>query len=257
MSDEAAPAEECKCEAGAPKWVVTFGDMMSLLLCFFVLLLSFSTTDVVKYREMAGSMKEAFGIMASIPDTQIPAGQTIVAQHIQLPPAMTALVTVRATAMRMDDSSSDVEMEAGADWVRIKVDGDTLFESGEYRVREGAGAILDDIGDLANEFDGTIIIEGHTDTDGPNDSRFRDDEGYLGNYELGALRAVSVLDYLVRQKNVDRQKLVPLSHGDARPRETNEIAQGKARNRRVEFEFRAGANAFNSDVGNEIRPGDR
>nr|WP_279382572.1 OmpA family protein [Acanthopleuribacter pedis] len=148
-------------------------------------------------------------------------------------------------------------MEAGADWVRIKVDGDALFESGEYRVREGAGVILDEIGDLANEFDGTIIIEGHTDTDGPANSRFNEADDYLGNYELGALRAVSVLDYLVRQKNVDRQKLVPLSHGGARPRETNDLTEGKARNRRVEFEFRAGAEAHNDDIGNEIKPGDQ
>jgi len=56
---------ECECEqeecpAGAPAWVMTFADLMSLLMCFFVLLLSFSEMDVIKFQQIAGSMKAAF-----------------------------------------------------------------------------------------------------------------------------------------------------------------------------------------------------
>ncbi|CAM2067085.1 OmpA family protein [Sulfidibacter corallicola] len=259
MSDEAPapPPEPCKCEAGAPRWVVTFGDMMSLLLCFFVLLLSFSTTDVIKYRELTGSLKDAFGMVRSEPETQIPAADNIVATQLEIPLSLTMLVTVRAKAVRMENSNSELEMEAGADWVRIKVDGDALFESGQYTIKPGAGSILDGVGDIINEFQGTVMIEGHTDSDAPTSVRFQNKEGYLGNYDLGSLRAISVLDYLVRRKNVDRSMLVPVSFGDSKPRETNDLPEGRARNRRVEFEFRASAQAFNPELGETIRPGDQ
>ncbi|MGD8702816.1 MAG: flagellar motor protein MotB, partial [Desulfosarcina sp.] len=55
--------QECPpCEKGAPRWMTTFGDLMSLLLCFFVLLLSFSEMDRQKYKVVAGSMERAFGM---------------------------------------------------------------------------------------------------------------------------------------------------------------------------------------------------
>ncbi len=59
-------AEKCKCppqEAGAPAWMVTFADLMSLLVCFFVLIVSFSIQDKVKLQVVAGSLKEAFGVV--------------------------------------------------------------------------------------------------------------------------------------------------------------------------------------------------
>lgn len=59
--------EECKCPpAGLPAWMGTFADLMSLLMCFFVLLLSFSEMDVLKFKQIAGSMKFAFGVQNKI-----------------------------------------------------------------------------------------------------------------------------------------------------------------------------------------------
>ena len=57
---------ETEVSEGAPAWVVTFGDLMSLLLCFFVLLLSFSEMDRAVYKQVAGSLREAFGVQRKI-----------------------------------------------------------------------------------------------------------------------------------------------------------------------------------------------
>ena len=65
-------------DKGAPRWVVTFGDLMSLLLCFFVLLLSFSEMDRQKYKMVAGSMAKAFGIQREIKAYDSPKGATMV-----------------------------------------------------------------------------------------------------------------------------------------------------------------------------------
>jgi len=78
VSDE-APAKPV--EEGLPAWVMTFADLMSLLMCFFVLLLSFSEMDVSKYKEMAGSLKNAFGVQRDIKVREPPKGINVIARE--------------------------------------------------------------------------------------------------------------------------------------------------------------------------------
>jgi chemotaxis protein MotB len=66
---------------GAPAWMATFADLMSLLVVFFVLLLSFSEMDVIRYKQLAESMKDAFGVQRELPLEQIPMGTSIIAQN--------------------------------------------------------------------------------------------------------------------------------------------------------------------------------
>ncbi|HBF08151.1 MAG TPA: type VI secretion system protein TssL [Gammaproteobacteria bacterium] len=73
--------DECECPAGLPAWLATFADLMSLLMCFFVLLLSFSEMDVQKYKQVAGSMASAFGVQNLIKTKDIPKGTSIIAQE--------------------------------------------------------------------------------------------------------------------------------------------------------------------------------
>lgn len=79
MSEETL---EKKCPpAGAPAWMATFADLMSLLMCFFVLLLSFSEMDVLKFKQLAGSMQEAFGVQRDIKTKEIPKGTSVIAKE--------------------------------------------------------------------------------------------------------------------------------------------------------------------------------
>ncbi|MCW8983587.1 MAG: flagellar motor protein MotB [Gammaproteobacteria bacterium] len=79
--------EECECEevkcppAGAPAWVMTFADLMSLLMCFFVLLLSFSEIEASKFKQIAGSMEKAFGVQREVRANESPKGISIIAQE--------------------------------------------------------------------------------------------------------------------------------------------------------------------------------
>ncbi|MCP4075649.1 MAG: OmpA family protein [Gammaproteobacteria bacterium] len=77
-------SEECECpvcEEGLPPWLATFADLMSLLMCFFVLLLSFAEMDVLKYKQVAGAMKMAFGVQRDVIATEIPKGTSVIAQQ--------------------------------------------------------------------------------------------------------------------------------------------------------------------------------
>ncbi len=75
MSDAPPPPPQ---DEGLPAWVMTFADLMSLLMCFFVLLLSFSEMDVAKFKQLAGSMEKAFGVQREIKAKEIPKGTSII-----------------------------------------------------------------------------------------------------------------------------------------------------------------------------------
>ena len=93
MSDDAPPTEP---EEGAPVWVMTFADLMSLLMCFFVLLLAFSEMDALKFKQISGSMQFAFGVQRDIKAKEIPKGTSIVAKEFSPgKPDPSALTEVR------------------------------------------------------------------------------------------------------------------------------------------------------------------
>ncbi|MFT5133614.1 MAG: chemotaxis protein MotB [Gammaproteobacteria bacterium] len=130
MSDQPPPK---KAEAsGAPAWVMTFADLMSLLMCFFVLLLSFSDMDLSKYKQVAGSMKNAFGVQREIKTMDMPKGTSVIAQEFSPGrPSPTPLNVIRQNSI--DDTKQTLEF---TDVTTKKEEGDD-DESGE----DGDGAI--------------------------------------------------------------------------------------------------------------------
>ena len=101
--------QKCKCPAGIPAWVLTFADLMSLLMCFFVLLLSFAEMDVQKFKQIAGSMKMAFGVQRDIKAVEIPKGINIVAKEFSpSPPQPTVINEVRQVTS--DDTQQELKL---------------------------------------------------------------------------------------------------------------------------------------------------
>jgi chemotaxis protein MotB len=78
-------------EEGVPPWVMTFADLMTLLMCFFVLLLAFSEMDIAKFKELAGSMQDAFGVQTEVEVRTMPKGTGLIAKldiYWKTPPRM-------------------------------------------------------------------------------------------------------------------------------------------------------------------------
>ncbi len=101
--------EEEEQAGGAPAWMATFADLMSLLMCFFVLLLSFSELDVQKYKQVAGSMRDAFGVQNEVRVKDIPKGTSIVAKEFSPGrPNPTPLNVVQQQSTNTSASSLDV-----------------------------------------------------------------------------------------------------------------------------------------------------
>jgi chemotaxis protein MotB len=105
-------SEECECppcEEGPPPWLATFADLMTLLMCFFVLLLSFSEIDALKFRQVAAAMKNAFGVQRSIEAIEIPKGTSVIAKKYSpgKPIEVTPLEIMREKTT--DDSKANLD----------------------------------------------------------------------------------------------------------------------------------------------------
>ncbi|KEA65034.1 Flagellar motor rotation protein MotB [Marinobacterium lacunae] len=164
MSDE---QQKCKCPPpGAPAWMATFSDLMSLLMCFFVLLLSFSEMDVLKFKQLAGSMREAFGVQNQIKVEDIPKGTSIIAQEFSPGrPEPTPLNEVRQMTINNDMNTLDVRSEEGEASVQDKLQGiEQLIRMQEEQAKQEAvqfaEVLADEIGDgsVEVETDGTKLI---------------------------------------------------------------------------------------------------
>ncbi|MGD1984520.1 MAG: MotB family protein [Chromatiaceae bacterium] len=113
-------AKDCPpCDEGLPPWLATFADLMSLLMCFFVLLLSFATVDAVRFKKMAESMKDAFGVQREIPANEIVKGVSVIKQEWSPSVAEQSVITeirqetseVENEHLQMKDGESDAEQE--------------------------------------------------------------------------------------------------------------------------------------------------
>jgi chemotaxis protein MotB len=105
-------SEECECppcEDGLPAWLATFADLMTLLMCFFVLLLSFAEMDALKFRQHAEGMKKAFGVQRDVHATEIPKGTSVIAKHYSpgKPVEVTPLEIMREKTT--DDSKQNLD----------------------------------------------------------------------------------------------------------------------------------------------------
>ena len=90
----------------SPAWFVTFADMMTLLMCFFVLMLSMATQDAKKFKQLSGAMENAFGVQRQVPAIEIPMGTSVVAQSFSpAPPEATFLDEVRQTSLPLESST--------------------------------------------------------------------------------------------------------------------------------------------------------
>ncbi|MFK8079282.1 MAG: flagellar motor protein MotB [Granulosicoccus sp.] len=255
MSEEA----ECEeCEEGQPEWLATFADLMSLLMCFFVLLLSFSEMDIQKYKQVAGSMKLAFGVQRTVKSDTIPRGTSVVKQEFS-PGKPEPTVMKIVNQQTQDDTSPEIRIDAPIpkevselqelleatlaeeiaeeileilvfeDGVMIRVREADAFPSGSAELQPGFIPVLDKLQSLLDETEGRIIVAGHTDSLPINTP------AYPSNWVLSAARSASVVHYLAETRFTDPGRIEIRAFADTQPVAPNNSAENRARNRRIEI----------------------
>lgn len=292
-------------EGGGAGWLATFADLMSLLMCFFVLLLSFSELDLAKYKQVAGSMKDAFGVQNQVRAKDIPKGTSIIAQEFSPGRPETTLINVvrqqtiqanldtldvrdrvEGESLQKNDQGYHIEREEieeeekkeidvleqaieriavtnqelleqtkfdaekliealedeiDAGVVDIETNGRTItirirergsFPSGSAAIQPGFRPVIAKIRKVIQDVEGKISVEGHTDNIPISNPL------YPSNWSLSATRALSVVEEMVRFKDIDQSRFVVQGFADTEPLEPNDSAANRSKNRRVEIVIR-------------------
>ena len=216
---------------GAPGWMATFADLMSLLLTFFVLLLSFSTISDDKFNQALMSLEGGFkpfpksaGFITLIPKP--PKNQNEEAAQV-------ARRLKRRLQVRGLERKVKVEYDA-LGGVKINLPSSLLFEASQSTLRPAALPIIQDIAEVLGELPESFFeVQGHTDSRPlSNAIQFRD------NYDLSYQRAHSVTEQLVATGGISVNQFEIHAIGAGQPIATNSTEEGRSANRRVEIYVR-------------------
>lgn len=225
---------------GAPEWIVTFSDITSLLVTFFVLILTFSTLEPEKKNRVVGFLKGAMGIMTRPGESS---RNSLRSEDSDLKNRVQEKGQDLPFARDLEDLEEDLDRlqvkhmsgrELRIDKIegalRIRIAGDRLFDPGSTDLRSDYLPVLAEVADILGYYRNRIIVEGHTDDRFPGD-----DDLFPPGYELAGRMAAAVAEVLIRQGSVPRGQVSIASYGASRPLTTNATAAGRARNRRVEI----------------------
>ncbi|WP_456455864.1 OmpA/MotB family protein [Thermovibrio sp.] len=221
--------EECK---APPAWLTSFGDLMSLLLTFFILLYSMSTISLEKFYQAMKGIIEAFGGHYVVYEERVISGKNI---PVQMPNMYPKMRTRRALEEKLSQIRENLrklgiksEVVKYGSVIKLRINTDKLFPPGSDRPYPQAIPIIMDLCKKLKELDLPITIEGYTDNIPIKSSRFP------SNWELSAARAVSVLR-LFLQCGYDPKKLSAAGFGPYHPIAPNNTPEGRAKNRRIEI----------------------
>lgn len=249
-----------KIDKGAPKWMVTYADMVTLILVFFVLLFSMSQIDLVKFQAVAESFRNRM-IFDSYPSTlemdhptensehreenegsddflnnlsdaepeDEPNEQTnsdIVEENQE---SLDKLLAEIKTFLRENDLENTITANRTDQGVVLILQERVLFDTAEADIKSVGEPFLEKVSLLVSNIPNEIRVEGHT------DNRPISTPQYPSNWELSGARASSVIRYLTDNSNLDRDRFIAAGYGDTRPIVENNSPENWSKNRRVEI----------------------
>jgi chemotaxis protein MotB len=235
--------EQFEAEENNNPWIVTFADMMTLILVFFILLYTLADYEDKAYRAQIAQVNvlDGDGNMVSVLDYATKRGRDpeplrVVEDMLGLKPTKDVIQTLRPKIFNelenmidATDLSDSVTVKAVGNQIKLQIDGRYLFDSGKAELKEGATVIFNNLAQLFRENpDYRIAIRGHTD-DLPIET-----ERFPSNWELSAIRATTVLRYFIQQ-GIDPERMSATGYADFLPLVPNDSPENRAKNRRVEF----------------------
>lgn len=227
------------------RYMLTYSDMITLLMMFFIVMYASSNVDAIKYKQISDSFKVAFS-----------GGQTIVGSgdsmdvknksshnnskesngQVQNDKAITQeenrLNQVKQTIdnyIKENNMTASVNTEIEERGLVVSVRDTLFFDSGKADVKPELEKKLVEIGKILNSIDNYIRVEGHTDNVPISNYKYAD------NLDLSTARAAAVVRVLIKESNINPIRLAAMGYGDQRPVANNNTESGKASNRRVDI----------------------
>ncbi|HAP32649.1 MAG TPA: hypothetical protein DCQ14_06335 [Firmicutes bacterium] len=250
MARERTGGRRKKGKAASGDWLMTYGDMVTLLLTFFILLYTFSTIDIQRFQEVMAAIQHSFmgrtGILRGTTEPTAAEGQPHLLEQLeaeevtyapQLGDKEIELLQLLAELERVYEQTRDYLRAAGlGDAVQLRMEKrgivmvlpeEITFDTGRAELKEEARPVLDIIASFIGKIPNQIIVEGHTDNVPINTLLFP------SNWELSVTRAVSVARHLAEERGLNPRRFVATGYGEYHPIASNDTAEGRARNRRV------------------------
>ena len=213
------PVEEV--EEGAPAWMATFSDMVTLMLVFFILMYAIASKNVQTFKSaIIGAEAKSIGVLEALNAVEMQEKM----QHLKSEESDDILSGVSEIA-----ENSEMSVETNDAKILVRIPGASLFKPGRADLQLTARPLLDAVIKVVNKHpDYKVHIRGHTDDEQISTEKFPT------NWELSAGRATAVLRYFV-DKGAEPERMTATGYADTFPLGRNDTVPGRARNRRVEF----------------------
>lgn len=218
-------------------WYASYGDLVTNMLCFFVMLFAFATLDSTpEKKETSQPMDQIYYAIFSINQAQ-GAHQWLTKGHksILSTPSGRKQETVHIVKhvknkLHKVPMHDRIKVTTENQTVKIQIPANVLFESGNATMKKGAEEVLTALTPIIGTIDNYIRVDGYTD-DLPPNARSQ----YPSNWELSAARACAVVRFFINDMSLEKDRFSAQGYGDCRPKVSNETEEGRKINRRVEI----------------------
>lgn len=220
-------------EPNNERWLLTYSDLITLLMIFFLIMYASSNIDKVKYQSLASSFMSAFGGGKSLIGTD---------SRVDINDASKPLDTNSVEKIKLEDIKKNMDKYLQQNNLQgsvstkieerglvVSIQDSMFFDTGKADVRPESKQKIIEIGKILNAMGNYIRVEGHTDNIPISNDRFR------SNWELSAIRATNVTEILINDAGIPPQMAASVGYGEYRPVATNLTADGRSQNRRVDI----------------------
>ncbi|MBI5597343.1 MAG: flagellar motor protein MotB [Elusimicrobia bacterium] len=200
-------------------WAITYGDLMSFLMIFFLILFAMAIKGRAGMAEGLGALQRQFGgerTSSALQRLEDRSRELAVADDLKTKlygRGQQEFVTVNVTEQR----------------ILVTMPDPILFDSGAAALKAQAHPFLAEFSEIVKTLPNNIVVEGHTDDRAVRGGRF------ASNWELSMARAASVVGYLVREQGLDPRRVSGAGFAEFRPVASNDTPEGRAANRRIEI----------------------
>ncbi|OEU51778.1 MAG: hypothetical protein BA871_00080, partial [Desulfuromonadales bacterium C00003096] len=202
----------------------TFKDMVTLLLTFFVLILSMSKLDVAKVNEAVYAINDAFGMLSSAETGDIKAFEPFI---LPIKTRRSSLSEKKRELAEHIDKIGNMDAKVMEGGVSVILKEELFFKTGMSEIEEKNYPFLKNLCSIFQKTDCQIRVEGHTDDVPIENKRFP------SNWELSVARAVKVVKYFISKGNISPERLSAAGYGDSKPLYPNVSNHNRELNRRV------------------------
>ncbi len=222
----------------AERWLLTYADMITLLMLFFIVLYSMSSVNPAKFMELSAGLEAAFSGGSSF---IFPGASSASRGLMEFSGKYTSgkrkgQETRPSAKLKKTKALFKTEIEARNAMVRederglvITLASDMYFEQGSAVLEGNVRSVLKKVSSVVNSMPNFVRIEGHTDNARAGKT------AYETNWELSSARSINVLRYMIQEEGVNPKKLSAVAFGESRPIDDNDTVEGKAYNRRVDI----------------------